>query len=305
MRKLTIFFWVASTAMVTVSCKKEPVPVIQPPLVENPLPVLPTSQNRENDPVNFGNPTKAQTLFSFTGNYLMDQSFYKIAYSSIRNIPLWVAWHFQSENIGGTPRQDDFRPDEALPAPWYKVQSNSFSGSGFDRGHNCPSGDRTASIAQNSSTFLMTNIIPQAPKMNQGAWEGLETFMRNSLAGNNNEVYVVMGNYGIGGYNSNGTLYNNINNGYVTVPARIWKVILVLPKGANDLHRITRNSTILAVDMPNDNRVFTSTQSNLWRNYITNVYNIERAANAAGVPLLLFQNMADSLQPILKAAVFQ
>ncbi|WP_255412675.1 DNA/RNA non-specific endonuclease [Chitinophaga sp. S165] len=40
----------------------------------------------------------------------------------------------------------------------------------MDRGHNCPSADRTSTTA-NSSTFLMTNMIPQAPQNNQQTWE--------------------------------------------------------------------------------------------------------------------------------------
>lgn len=81
--------------------------------------------------------------------------------------PNWVAWHLQSEDMGSAPRQDDFRSDNTLPSAWYRVVSTSYSGSGFDRGHNCPSADRTSTIAANSSTFYMTNMIPQAPTLNQ------------------------------------------------------------------------------------------------------------------------------------------
>lgn len=52
--------------------------------------------------------------------------------------------------------------DPALPEGWYKVTTSAYTGSGFDRGHNVPSADRTRTVADNSTTFLMTNIIPQA-----------------------------------------------------------------------------------------------------------------------------------------------
>ena len=51
--------------------------------------------------------------------------------------------------------------------------STSYSGSGFDRGHNCPSADRTGSTADNTATFLMTNMMPQAPTNNQQTWAHL------------------------------------------------------------------------------------------------------------------------------------
>lgn len=133
MSKLIFLYWVVSAALLLVSCKKDPLPVLVPTPIDHPTPALPTTGNKENDPLNFGNPTQAQTALSYTGNDLMDQNFYKLAFSSTANIPVWVAWHFQSEDIGGTPRQDDFREDPSLPNIWYRVPASAFSGSGFDR----------------------------------------------------------------------------------------------------------------------------------------------------------------------------
>jgi endonuclease G, mitochondrial len=259
----------------------------------------------DNDPLDPGNPTNAQASVSFPENYLKDNLYYKLAYSQSRAIPVWVAWHLQSEDFGSTPRQDDFRPDTNLPPGWYQVQSNSYSGSGFDRGHNCPSADRTSSYPANSSTFLMTNMIPQAPTFNQGPWAGLETFIRNSLVGSNNEAYIVMGNFGQGGYNSSGNFFTTINGGNVTVPAKVWKVVLIIPKGSNDLARIGSASTILTVNMPNDNRLYTANNSNDWRNYLTSINSLESEANSSGVPLNLLRAVADSVRPALKAKVYQ
>lgn len=106
-----------------------------------------------------------------------------------------------------------------MPISWYRVTRSSYSGSGFDREHNTPSADRTKSAEDNSATFLMTNMIPQAPNNKQETWANLEdytlTFVRNGM-----EVYMVMGSYGIGGTGDNGTA-RTIDNGKVTVPSRI------------------------------------------------------------------------------------
>ncbi|MGB4844616.1 MAG: DNA/RNA non-specific endonuclease [Ferruginibacter sp.] len=260
----------------------------------------------ENDPIFLGNPTNAQASFSFPENYLKDNNYYKMAYSRSRGTPVWIAWHLQSEDVGSASRQDDYRADPNLPIGWYQVQDNSYSGSGFDRGHNCPSGDRTSSIAANSSTFLMTNMVPQASSMNGGPWAGLEDFVRNNLVSTNNEAYIFMGNYGQGGYNTSSTLVNTINGGNVTVPAKIWKVVVIMPKGTNDLTRINSSTVVLTVNMPNDNRLYTGGgSSNLWRNYLTTVTNLENEANSYGVPLNLFQSIADSVRPVLKAKLYQ
>lgn len=259
----------------------------------------------ENDPIFLGNPTNAIASTSFPENYLKDNIYYKMAYSRSRGTSVWVAWHLQSEDIGSTSRQDDFRADENLPIGWYPVQNTSYSSTGFDRGHNCPSADRTSTLAANSSTFLMTNMIPQSPNLNSGPWAGLEDFVRNSLVGTTNEAYIVMGNYGKGGYNTSNALVNTIDGGNVTVPAKIWKVVLILPKGTNDLSRINSSTVVLAVNMPNDNRLYTSGGNSTWRNYLTTVTNLENEANSNGVPLNLFQSVADSVRPALKAKLYQ
>lgn len=258
----------------------------------------------DNDPLNLGNPTNAQPYSYFSENYLKNNTYYSLAYSQNRGTPVWVGWHLQREDLGSTPRQDDFRADVNLPAGWYQVQDYSYNSSGFDRGHNCPSADRTLSIQSNSSTFLMTNIIPQAQNLNQGPWAGLEDFVRNSLVGTTNEAYIVMGNFGTGGYNSSNTLVTTIDAGNITVPAKIWKVVVIMPKGNGDLSRINSSTVVLTVNMPNDNRLYTTTGTSDWRNYRTSVASLEAEANTAGVPLNLFQRVADSVRPALKAKIY-
>ncbi|WP_262512336.1 DNA/RNA non-specific endonuclease [Adhaeribacter arboris] len=92
---------------------------------------------------------------------MIEKPQYVLSYSRDNSIPNWVSWHVSKNWLDSAPRQDDFRTDESLPASWYRVSPSSFTGSGFDRGHNCPSADRTRSIEDNSATFLMNNIIPQ------------------------------------------------------------------------------------------------------------------------------------------------
>ena len=122
----------------------------------------------------------------------------------------------QASDLGYSGRQNDFRPDSSLPMGWYEVSDDSYTGSGFDRGHNCPSGDRTASDAINSLTFLMDNVIPQAANNNEQTWANLEDSTR-ALVEQGDEAYIIMGSYGEGGTGDDG-LENTIDNGNVTVP---------------------------------------------------------------------------------------
>lgn len=252
---------------------------------------IPAPANIDNDHMLFGNPSNAAALNDSTGNYLMRKFYYSLSYSQTRGIPNWVSWHLFSGDLGSTPRQDDFRPDNTLPTGWYQVPANAFSGSGFDRGHNCPSADRTISFAANSSTFLMTNMIPQAPVMNQGIWASLEDSLRR-LVNLGNEIYIVMGTYGSGGTGTNG-FATTVHGGLVTVPATVWKVALVIPNGNNDSSRVDVTSRLIAVSIPNSN---SSTGS--WKNYRTSVDAIEAATGYD-----LFSRLAVSLQGVLEARV--
>lgn len=247
--------------------------------------------NIDNDHMLFGNPSSAAPLSGSENNYLMRKQFYSLSYNRSRGTANWVSWHLFQGDLGGTPRQDDFRPDNTLPPGWYQVHAASFSGSGFDRGHNCPSADRTSSVDANSSTFLMTNMIPQAPAMNQGTWAKMEDSLRR-LVSLGAEVYIIMGSYGSGGTGNNG-FATTVDGGNVTVPSTVWKVALVIPNGNNDSSRVDVNSRLISVSIPN-----TNSASNNWKTYRTSVDAIE---SATGYDLLSI--LPPALQAILESRI--
>ena len=235
-----------------------------------------------------GNPSGATSSLTSATNYLMDQTYFVESYNRDRGTPNWVSWYAGSSSLGSTGRTDDFRADPSLPSSWYHVQNTSYSGSGFDRGHNCPSGDRTSSTAANQATFLMTNMIPQASNNNQQSWAALENYSR-SLVTAGNEVYIIMGSYGTGGTGSNG-FATTIDGGNVTVPSNVWKVIVVLPNGNGDLSRMNSTTRVIAVNTPNTNSIGTD-----WKQYRCSVRSIE---SATGYNLLsaLPQAVQDALE---------
>ncbi len=193
------------------------------------------------NPLLLGNPSNAVPDIAFENNYLMFKPQYSLSYNRSKATANWVAWRLDSSWIGSADRQDDFRPDPALPAGWYQVTTTDYTGSGYDRGHLTPSADRTRSIEDNSATFLMTNIMPQLAANNQGAWEDFESYCR-TLAQAGQEVYIVAGPSGNIG---------TIAGGRIVVPQVTWKVALVLPNGTNDLQRISKATRTIAIIVPN------------------------------------------------------
>ncbi|WP_299760706.1 DNA/RNA non-specific endonuclease [uncultured Pontibacter sp.] len=287
LKKLQKLAYLSMVGWMLVSCSKESVtPDVSKDLGE--LNKVEDATATRDSNLAMGNPSGANTSYS---NYLVSKTQYAMSYNSYRGTPNWVSWHLSSAWLGSAPRQDDFRADNSLPSSFYKVQSTDYTSSGFDRGHNCPSADRTGSTTDNSATFLMSNMIPQAPNNNQKTWANLENYCR-TLVSQGNELYVVMGSYGTGGDGSNG-YKTTLANGKVTVPNRIWKVIVVLPVGTNDAARVTTSTRIIAIDTPNSNSVSSS-----WGSYRTTVDAIE-----AKMGYNLLSNVSSSVQSVIEARV--
>ncbi len=250
-----------------------------------PTPTTPTPTPPPSSSVHLtmGNPSNAVTSVNSPTNYLMVKSTYAESYHRDNRRPNWTSWHLDSTWLGSTPRQDDFRPDTTLPSGWYQVTGSDYSGSGYDRGHMCPSGDRTKTVADNSSTFLMTNMIPQAPDNNQITWANLESYCR-TLASQGNELYIISGGNGVSGF---------IGSGQVALPTQTWKVIMVLPSGTNDVSRVTTSTRVIAVIMPNQNGI-----SSDWRTFRTSVDQVEALTGYD-----FFSNVPVSIQNVIESTV--
>ena len=229
-------------------------PTDNPPTANQPEPT--ENESTLNKFLPLGNPSNAVFKESSPNNYLMTGEYFSLSYNKEKGIPNWVTWRLNKNNFGEAERQNDFRPDNRLPDGWARVTPTDYTGSGFDRGHLCPSADRSSSEGANSSTFLMTNMAPQTHALNAGPWEDLESYSR-SLAKRNN-LYIIAGQYG-----EKGRLKNK-----VTIPTNFYKIIVVLPNGEN----INQSTRVIAVDMPNVEGI----GSKKWREYKTTVRELEQ-----------------------------
>lgn len=232
-----------------------------------------------------GNPTGAVTNASYERNYLINRTQYAVGYDRWLGTPIWVSWHLQASDLGSTARTDAWATDTTLPTGWYRVRYADYTNGGWDRGHMCPSADRTSSTTNNAATFIMTNILPQAGGNNSGPWARLEDYCR-TLIGQGNELYIVSGREG-----SLGTV---LGQGLVDIPASVWKVVVVLPVGKNDLTRVTTRTRVIAVSMPNADSV----SGTPWSSYRVTVDSIEAATGVDIMPLV-----ADSIEAVLEASV--
>jgi endonuclease G len=198
--------------------------------------------------------------------FLSVKADYVVSYNGRRKVPNWVSWELNTSYLGGTPRQDDFRPDDTFPAAEPQAQLTDYSGSGFDRGHMCPSADRTLTVPANSQTFYLTNMVPQAANNNRGPWEALESELRTLVQGGK-ELFIIAG----GVYSSSST---TVGAG-VAVPDKTFKVVVVLDSVGQGVASVTPGTRVIAVMMPNSNSLIGL--SDPWRNFRVSVDDIEAA----------------------------
>lgn len=110
----------------------------------------------------------------------VDLSFstWNAVYSSSLGLPVYIAWDVTRDDIGSVKREPamPFRADPRLGSD--AVRSSDYSRSGYQRGHMVPAADRSSSLEAMQETFVMTNVCPQLPSLNTGAWKRLENYER-------------------------------------------------------------------------------------------------------------------------------
>jgi endonuclease G len=135
----------------------------------------------------FGNPNEAG---KDPNNQLVRRQQFAASWNASKQIPNWVAWKLVASDIGDTERSQ-FYADKEIDTPTPK----DYTGSGYDRGHVCPSKDRSDTLENNKGVFTMLNIFPQVGDNNRGPWEKAERFERE-LTQAGREVDVIAGGVG-------------------------------------------------------------------------------------------------------------
>lgn len=206
-----------------------------------------------------GNPSDASDSGAEPDNYLKDYTHFVLSYNSTKGTPNWVSWRLVASDIGPAKRSNPFHADNDLPDGFKVVVPADYSGTGFDRGHMCNFKDRSSAPEVFRTTFVMTNMVPQSPRLNEDTWERLEEYCR-TLARHNEHLYIIAGPLGAGGEGlikpstlTHASAIGGPDKDRVVVPAYCWKVILVVDDSdGDDLRKVNADTRLIAVIMPNN-----------------------------------------------------
>ena len=121
---------------------------------------------------------------------------YSFYWDGFDRLSHWVAYPLCSAYLGSSGRSDAWGYDPLLPAGRQQDISGGYQKGNdptrYDRGHQIPSADRTASYSLNITTFYATNMTPQNNAFNGGIWATLEGRVRD-WARQSDTLYVVTG----------------------------------------------------------------------------------------------------------------
>lgn len=103
---------------------------------------------------------------------------FSVVYDIGTQCPSLVEWVVCSDDMGNMKREPSWRFLPDVPDIRARARHDDYTNSGYDRGHMCAASDRSASISSMKSTFVMSNVAPQTPRLNRGKWQASERACR-------------------------------------------------------------------------------------------------------------------------------
>lgn len=147
---------------------------------------------------------------------------FAILHSGESKTPVFVAEKLNRAAIADTggKRTNHFFPDARLRAA-ERATLADYKDSGFDRGHMAPAGDMPSPQAM-AQSFSLANMVPQAPRHNQGAWKTTVEAATKQYAGRaSGDVYVITGPV----FTPSIAESRSIGAGQVHVPTYLFKLV--------------------------------------------------------------------------------
>lgn len=159
----------------------------------------------------------ARFLPTSTTGVVVNHVYFDLSYSEDHEQAEWVAYALNKSHLSDNDFKRPYfvqdRDVKSGSADW-----RNYKGSGYDRGHLVPAGDRRFDYNAYHETFLTSNISPQNHDFNSGIWNRLEQKVRY-WANRYDGVYVVTGGILESGLRT-------IGDERVSVPRNFYKIVV-------------------------------------------------------------------------------
>lgn len=164
-------------------------------------------------------------------NPLLVHDIFIISYNLEKKFPDWVAYHLSPALVWGKLKEKRKYIPDPLLLPSQSLNLKHYKGAskcddkktGYDKGHFAPVGSFKASPFAYQAQYL-SNIAPQARKLNQGPWRRTEELVR-SFVKKGNEIKILTGPlYGEKG-NKTPPCWKSAQGVLTEIPTAYWKII--------------------------------------------------------------------------------
>ncbi|NER05435.1 MAG: hypothetical protein F6K17_24000, partial [Okeania sp. SIO3C4] len=253
----------------------------------------------------FGNPSEARANPSeYRNNFLIERPEYALSYNADNNILNWASWQVNKSWVFPADKDTRFvidnrifKSDITLPSGFYQVLPKDYKDDSgkknlkleetktdkkgnpvldedgnpqtetveYAQGHAVPIAHRNRNHRDNLAISLLSNIVPQTEKSNNGVWKGFEGYVRDfvkdtSKQTHNKEVHVIAGTHGVKDVEFPGRGEGDKTS--IKIPEYLWQVILVTDRPGKGVEDVTENTYTLGLWMPNNN---TPDKTSAWR----------------------------------------
>lgn len=130
-------------------------------------------------------------------------------------------------------RRNNFLEDPAITKDKHRTTLGQYSGSGYARGHLCPSGDRKNTQEQNDQTFYLSNMQAQIQSHNGGVWNNLEEAVRG-YADRCDTLYVIKA----ATIDKKEDVAGRSTKGNLLVPKYFYMALLAYDKAKDEYHAL-------------------------------------------------------------------
>jgi endonuclease G len=152
------------------------------------------------------------------GDQLVKYTSISLAYDEKHEQPLWVCYLLTKQQLEHPvcKRNNRFKADPNIVSG--SASLSDYYKSGYDRGHLAPAADMLWSKQAMKESFYMSNMSPQLPAFNRGAWKRLESAVRKTARLEDSLIIIT------------GPLFNDtlgsIGQNHVSIPAEYYKVVV-------------------------------------------------------------------------------